>query len=386
MRHSSIICALQMLALAITCAPGANANQPAPDATSTQPLISIDTDEKVLIAEDPCGIMAVPDSPARAMRLPDGRLYLLASHHNNVPAIGDTFASAVLQCETAGGGLKSADPYAFDDLFWVQAIAPGDNGSIVGIASHDYNGRRHEGTCRSDRPGGCWYSSILLAIADSPEQPFKLLPMPERLIAVPQQPYDPEGKARTGFFTSSNIIFKDEYAYMFLYAENTAGIKSGNCLLRSRKDDLRQWRAFDGKDFTVDLSTADNKTCHVVHGRGISSPFSAVVRREGTGQWIAILHQGRKGEEEGIYYSVSDDLFSWSEKRFIFKAESPYRNKGCSNFYAYPSVIDKKSSSPILDTVADTPELLLARFNFESCRRNHSKRNLVSFPLKITGD
>jgi hypothetical protein len=350
--------------------------------SSMTALITAAAREEVVRSGDPCRVMAIPDSPARAMRLQDGQLYLLATNNRNVPAIGQNFASATASCRSVGMGQEDADPYAFDDMFWVQAIAPAADGGIIGVSSHDYNGQRHRGACNSKAPGACWYSSILLAKADSQTEPFRLLPMPQRLLAVPQEPYNSSGSSRVGFFSVSNIVIKGQYAFMFVYAENTGGIRQGNCLLRARRDDLLTWRAFDGHDFTVDLSYAPGQTCAVVGSGRIFSPIRSVVWAEPIRKWVAIFQEGR-GDREGVYYSVSDDLLSWSEKSFLLRAESPYRNPKCQKFYAYPSIIDESSNSAIFDTVSRAPSLFLTRFNFDDCSKDHIKRDLVRFLLKF---
>jgi hypothetical protein len=214
------------------------------------------------------------------------------------------------------------------------------------------------------------------------QRPVQASPVPQRLIAVPQQPYDASASVRTGFFSVSNIVFKDGHAFMFAYAENTGGIKSGNCLLRALRNDLLTWRAFDGHDFTVDLSRSSGQSCTVVGQGRINSPLRSVVWAEPIRKWVAVYQEG-KGEEEGIYYSVSDDLLSWSGRTLLLRADSPYGNQKCGKFYAYPSLIDESSKSATFDVVSQSPWLFLTRFNFEGCTKDHVKRDLVRFPLTL---
>ena len=332
--------------------------------------------EPVVVAHgNACGAWDIPDSPARAMRLADDQILLIAAHFNNVPLVGPDLAALAPVCGTQSLGREDADPAAFDDRWWIQAIVPGRPRGVLAVASHEFDGRRHPGACRATGPGACWYSSIVLAQTAGDDLHFRLLDPGVRVIASPERPYDPGSSVRVGFFSVSNILRSGGFAYMFVYAENTNGIARGNCLLRASEDALGTWRAFLETDFTSDLARGGR--CTPV--KGLDTPLrSFVVLPDGS--FAAVTFAGR-AETEGVYLLRSESLMAWDEKSLFLPAHSPYVVMGCGTFYEYPSLLEWSSGDPQFDRLNRTPSLLLSRFNFEDCKRDHRKRDLVRVPL-----
>src|SRR5690349_615488 len=109
-----------------------------------------------------CDWRTIPDSPARAYRRQDGSIVLIAAHFRNRVLEGSSFADLRPDCSIVSQGEESADPAALDDRFWVQSLIPLDNGRVLGLASQEFSGLRHDGLCAKG-PGKpeCWYLSLV---------------------------------------------------------------------------------------------------------------------------------------------------------------------------------------------------------------------------------
>ena len=90
-------------------------------------------------------------------------------------------------------------------------------------------------------------------------------------------------------FGPSNIIRRDGYWYVFIFAESYGAQRRGACLLRSDNiEDPTSWRAWDGQDFTiafvdpyVDAAFQPGLTVSGMPVPGLSSTISSVSRLPG---------------------------------------------------------------------------------------------------------
>jgi hypothetical protein len=93
----------------------------------------------------------------------------------------------------------------------------------------------------------------------------------------------------------------------------------------------------------------------------------------------------RVGESaSGIYYSTSDDLIHWTERRLIMEVESRQTYRcGDPDPVAYPSVLDPDSTSRNFETTGKRAYLYFTRSDYESCRENLD-RDLVRVPIEFS--
>jgi hypothetical protein len=341
-----------------------------------------------------CDDNAIPDSPARALHLPDRGILVMATHYNNRVLMGKSFADIRPDCRFSASGRESGDPAAFDDRYWIQAVWPLADGRILGLASHEFHGKRHPGTCSMD-PSlrvRCWYSSIVAAEASASVPDFRLLPMPTRVVAAPPLRYSSNGPPRYGFFTTSNIVRRDGYLYMFVYQEGVGGEKRrGNCLFRADATaplswqalgDDGQWRAFP--DPYLDKSaTAQQQGCATIGKNVFAQSLRSVIFVAPLKRWVAVFSKRSLASDGGVYYATSSDLVQWSKPTQLYQMREPWADpKGCGTYYAYPSLIDHRSESAAFDSGGSDIWLYLTRFNFESCRKALN-RDLVRFRVVL---
>lgn len=347
-----------------------------------------------------CDALHIPDSPARAVRTPDGGVALIAAHYTNVFLLGPDFDSLAPACATGSRGAERSDPAAFDDRFWVQGLAPLPDGRVLGVASHEYLGQRHPGRCGAmpsdGSPTGCWHSSIVGAIAEPGSWRFRLAPREERVIAASPEGYDASRARRSGFFSTTNVVFDGDHAYMLVYVEGVPGQPDGMCLMRAPRADLvNGWRAFAGGAFAVDLragrgrdQTRPTPRCEVVGAAVFRGVVRSLVRLEADRLWAAtfdgLARDAESGEaREGVFAAFSTDLVRWSGPWLLSDATPFRRQPERGLYYIYPSLIDHASSSAAFDTVGGALHLYLTRLNLAEDRRRGMDRDLVRVPVAI---
>jgi hypothetical protein len=342
-----------------------------------------------------CDTLNVPDSPARALKTADGTLALMAAHYTNVMLLGRDFRSLKPDCASATRGAENNAPDQFDDRYWVQALAPLPDGRVLGLASHEYMGKRHQGMCSvTSGPGGarCWYSAITATVAEPGKWQFKPLPLPSRVVAASREPYKGDATHRTGFFSVTNIVRDGEHAYTLVYTEGVPGQPRGQCLLRAPMTDLvNGWRAMSGTgefDINLGIRGRSEEPCRPVQAVGVDGAVRSLVRIGRDGPWVATFI-GRAPDatsgraQEGVFTITSTDLVRWSRPRLLLNVQHFRQQKEPGQYFTYPSLIDHGSSSPTFD-VADGGQLYLylTRLNLED-RRAGMNRDLVRYAVKV---
>jgi hypothetical protein len=141
------------------------------------------------------------------------------------------------------------------------------------------------------------------------------------------------------------------------------------------------WKAWDGADFTVRL--ANPYQASFVSGAQICAPVSlrtlrwlvtSVVRHASSGAFIALMQGSlptREGERprDAIFASASWDLLAWSSPVVVLGTGRPGHYRcGDPPPVAYPSLLDPESPDRNFETVGDTAELFLTRFNVPRCQ------------------
>jgi hypothetical protein len=398
--------AAMALGLLVASAPDAGAQPAGPQprdrgraaASAGEPRLTVQGEAETVYrwAQQRCDVLNVPDSPARALRNPDGSLALMAAHYTNVVLLGRDFRTLAPACNSASRGSENREPGEFDDRFWVQAVVPLPDGRVLGLASHEYMGKRHEGMCSvTTGPGWarCWYSAITATVAEPGRWQFRPLPLPARVVAASSEPYRGNATSRTGFFSVTNIVRDGDYAYTLVYTEGVPGQPRGMCLLRAPMSDLvTGWRALSGDgEFRVNLGVDGHSSepCRPVQTTGVDGAVRSVVRVGRDGPWVATFigrapdaNSGRPAE--GVFTSVSSDLQRWSRPRLLLPVAHFRSQREPGLYYTYPSLIDHGSSSPIFD-VADGGQLhlYLTRLNLAEDRRAGMNRDLVRYSVRV---
>jgi hypothetical protein len=337
-----------------------------------------------------CDWRSIPDSPARAFRRDDGSLVLMAAHFRNRIFEGSSFNDLRPNCAVLSMGAESADPADYDDRFWIQSLIPLGGGRVLGLASQEYSGIRHDGVCAKgkDRPA-CWYLAIVGLEATDRDFAFKLLPRDQRLIAGSNHRFDKSINA-AGFLTATNTVFDGDYAYFIGWTEDAAEPGGrGNCLFRAPRTDLvNGWQMMSKGRFepSPDPYAQDGQDtvparCDRLGGPDMSSKVRSLVWLETKRLWIAVWSTRWNGTG-GVYYATSPNLRDWSSATLLAPFEPFWGTDKKGAFYDYPSIIDHDSTSPIFQTADDGFHLYLTRLNWET-KRATMDRDLVRFKVTV---
>jgi hypothetical protein len=344
---------------------------------------------------DACDRDDIPDAPARAFRDARGEVHLLATHFVNRSFDGTSLDSVRRDCRVLMRGGEQARPELFDDRGWLAATYTADGRTVFALVHDEFQGHRHPPLCPTGRYIDCWYNAITMAESRDGGASFTLLDRSRRLVAAVPYPYDRNRGQHVGYFNPTNIIERDGFLYAMVFAEEVGVQRHGSCLMRTAHiDDPKAWRGWDGHAFSVSFADpyaigAAEQSAHVCEpvGKGkLRWPVTSITRHVPSGLTVALMmgSEGSSGRS-GVFYSVSEDLISWSEPELLLAATAPDSfHCGDAAPIAYPSLLDPLSPTRNFDTTSDRAEIFFTRFNVKDCRTSMDRdlmRQHVSFAL-----
>jgi hypothetical protein len=339
---------------------------------------------------DRCSNDHIPDSPVRAFRRADGQLAIISAHYENWILIGSSIDNMRPVCKSILS-TSNYQPKGFAKL-WIQGTYTLDGHRIHALISQDFTSKIKAGGCVShEQPGRCWLNNIVSAKSNNMGESFVPTSEPVRnVVATLLSEYPAHAQGRLGVFTTSNIIFFNGYYYFFAWTQPDNGGLNGNCLLRTDNiEDQRSWRAWDGKDFAVDLSLPDSNTkCLIVGMHKINNEIRSINWSTRAKRWIAVFSGRKMTANEGrpitgFYFSSSTDLINWSDTQLIMKAPTKPREEQLTEFYSYPSLLDPRSHSRNFETF-DHDDLILT-FTVQHLAKGMGtmNRDLAYVPVRI---
>lgn len=345
--------------------------------------------------ESACEPMMYPDLPTRAFRDYQGQVQLLISHFDNFRLIGPSLDQLAVDCRPVLLSRRSALPRRFQDREWIGSIFTSDGKTIWALLHDEYQGNRHRGRCPSHRYYRCWYNAITLARSDNGGRNYEEAAPPEQLVAAAPRRYRPDA-GPAGVFTPSNIVVGSDGAKYALVRVRNPGGERGTCLIRTaRIQRPGSWRAWDGSGFHGRFSDPyetrqRRRTPCTPVGRGrIAEMAESLTYSTALGSYL-LVGLAPPGAESigpkatGIYFSTSQDLVHWSERKLITRAVTPH-NYACGgpSPLAYPSVIDPESSSLTFVTSGAHPYLYYTQFRYRDCHKT-SERDLMRVALEVS--
>jgi len=385
-----------VLAFLLAATPAlAQAPRPAPPGltitASGEPIVAFASDR------DGCGGIDKPDAPARAIRLADGTVALFAPHFDNRALRGPDLLAVRPDCIVTFQGEESADPARFSDRSWVTALWTEDGVTVHALIHNEHQGHRHPGQCPTGRYTDCWFNALTAAVSHDGGRRFAPAGPPPHLVAATPDRADVLRGRPGGFFNPTGIVRHGGHLYVMAWASGTGAQPRGTCLMRT--DDIADpaaWRGFDGRDFTVRFANPyaaapDDPARHVCSpvGRGrLQWPVMGLVRHAPSGLFIAVMQGGphrpdATEPERGVYVATSPDLLTWSQPALLWRGIGLGQFRcGGERPIAYPTLLDPESRSPSFDTVGDTAQLFITRFEVPDCRI-HGARSLLRIPVTI---
>jgi hypothetical protein len=346
--------------------------------------------QAVLADSDRCAANDIPDAPARAWRGADGRVRLIAGQHRNRVWSGPSLDALARDCRIVHEGRGDPDPAALDDRTWIAAIVTRDGRDIAALAHMEFQGHRHPGRCALDRYRACWRNAIVALRSLDGGARFARASRGAVVADLPVAYSGLEGRP-TGYFGPSNIVARDGFWWVWLFAEAWGPQVRGVCLLRAPAERWPPaWSAWDGRGFGARLDgsagEAEQRVCRPLPGLG--STLASVVTHRPTGQLIAVEAARRRDaagvERTGIWYRTATEPTHWSPPRLLIELPLLFANHCEPVVYAYPSLLDPASESRIFDSVGDRPWLYLTELASADCKPSMERR-LVRLPLEIAG-
>jgi len=345
-------------------------------------------------AQSACEPMMYPDLPTRAFRDYRGQIQLLISHFDNFRLIGPSLDQLAVDCNPVLLSQRSGLPSRFQDREWIGSLFTRDGKTIWALVHDEYQGNRHRGRCPSHRYYRCWYNAITLARSVDGGRSYEEATPPDQLVAAPPRRYRPDvGPA--GVFTPSNVVVGSDGAEYALVRVRNPGGERGTCLIRTRAIQRPgSWRAWNGSGFSGRFSDPyetrqRRRTPCTPVGRGrIAEMAESLTYSTTLGRYL-LVGLAPPGEASigpkatGIYFSTSQDLVHWSERRLITRAVTPHNYVcGGPSPLAYPSVIDPESASRTFATSGAHPYLYYTQFRYRDCHKT-PERDLMRVPLEV---
>ena len=343
---------------------------------------------------DKCNTIDIPDVPARAFRDATGTINLIASHYTNWRMTGSDFSSLSKDCNPVLSSDLDTDPSKFNNNEWIVSTYTLDGTTVHALIHDEY--------VPCGNWNNCWYNAITYASSTDGGQTYTHSTAPSHLVAASpyQSPY-PTTHTPFGIFGGSNIIEKDGYYYKMVQLETHLLQDWGAGLMRTNDlSDPTSWRGWDGTGFNVVFVNPYTAT-----GYDPADKVLTPVSRDQIGKMCASLtyntYFGKYmvvdytvGEvngtlKYGFYYSLSDDLITWSNKRLILQTTSTWAAGGSN----YPSIIDHNDVSRNFEQAGQTCYLYYTKWNSGTYDRDliripvtFNKEIVSGFVVNSTGD
>ena len=203
--------------------------------------------------------------------------------------------------------------------------------------------------------------------------------MPKPVVAAAPFRQDVEQGRHRGFFNPSNIVAGDgkdaRWRYALISTTGWDGQPYGNCLFRAADPAAGDWRAFDGRGFTIHYDDPYKPGFKPPPPCRTIAPFTfavgSVVLHRPTHTFVATFQAKAGGifPLSGFYAATSRDLLHWSDPRLVLAEPTLYDDlcRAGPSIVAYPAVLDPASAARNYDTIGDAPELFFTRIAVAGC-------------------
>ncbi len=345
-----------------------------------------------------CNDDQIPDSPARAFKTADGQVFLYATHYTNQPMTGDTLDNVKPGCRLGMPPKMNADPEMYDAKIWLQTFYTTDGNTIYSLGSSDYHGAWFDKCSVSKIENTkCWWSAIVLGISTDRGRTFTTASPPSHIIARSPHSYKTDQGSLAGFFTTSNIVKRDNFYYSLIFTQGFKEQKRGNCLMRTGAlSNPNSWRTWNGEGFATEFAPAsvenvaspERYACLPV--KNLPEPVRSLVWHAPSKSYIAIFSSVRKlaaNEGRGVRvqfnYSTSSNLTEWAESKPLASFDSPPQCEKAIPPVSYPSLLDPQSTDINFGTVGAQGYIYFTQYNaVKECRLNLN-RDLMRMKVKI---
>ena len=349
-------------------------------------------------AKQACEPRDIPDLPARAYRDFQGRVHLFTASYIGYAMVGPSLDAVEPDCRVVFRSDLSAAPQQFADREWIAAPYTNDGQNVFALVHDEYHGWQHAtGRCLTGFPR-CWYNAVTLARSADGGLTFQpALPPPANLVAAVPYAYVPDQRPY-GVFNPSNIVKKGKYYYALVVTQAHRAQRPGTCVIRtSNLADPRSWRAWDGDGYNVTFAdpyrvrdaAAGDHFCEPVSYDQIGTMSDSLTYNTYFGKYLLVGSNSAYDTRHrrtvyGFYYSLSDDLVDWSQRKLLRPGGLTFSYKcGDPDPILYPSLLDPATPSRNFETTGRRPYLYFTRFHYSGCRSTLN-RDLVRVRLQFS--
>lgn len=326
-------------------------------------------------AADSCEWDNTPDAPPRVYRDADDVIHLTIGHYSTYRLSGSDFTSLSLDCSgpihTSDG--VDSDPSLHNDQEWLSSLYTEDGVTVHGIVHNEYHGNVSADCDIAD----CLYTSLTYAVSSDSGRTFSHPNAPDHVVVAVDTA---TAGNRLGVIEPTNIIKHEGYYYFIAEASGYAGaLERYPYLFRSHDlSDPDAWRGWDGTDFTVVLGNPylENPDYSTMVPLGKNTPWEGnIAYMHGSLTYntffnkFMLIGTTAKGDDWGIYYSLSDDLIHWSQRILVkeFPGESVGQGDPDASIWVdhiyYATLIDHDDTSRNFEYSDDTAYLYYVRFH-----------------------
>ncbi|MFC1679757.1 Ig-like domain-containing protein [Elusimicrobiota bacterium] len=317
-------------------------------------------------SEDACETGHMPDSPARAFRDADGKVSLFSASWVNYRMVGDSLDTVKPVCSSMMQSTR--DPVFEHSAYneWLVSPYTPDGQSVYSLVHNEWYAYLVDEKCDPKYPPGGWVNSVTLAVSRDGGRSFSH--PDDYIILQPSTPWDKsypcvkENWTLYGAMNSSNIIEREGYYYAFSlsWSDPEKVLDTGPCLMRTQ--DLGSASAWEvwtpyGWDSSRHAACAPiqrAKMRHMTHSLTYSTYLEAYV----------FMNK----HKDGVYFSLSRDLFHWTE---------PVRFLPLEEENEYYSLLDPESPSRNFETTGREAYLYASR-------REENRFDLIRRKVRFT--
>jgi len=362
--------------------------------TVTAPMkLSVSVGAKEVVfryATDRCESTDTPDGPSRAVRAEDGSLVLFAGNGpRTFVSRGADFSSLRRDCSRPvleSADRRTAESYENQEWIWAVYREGSRWHAFISNEFHD----TVSSTCLVGDPSPanpCWYNSATHAVSTDGARTFTKPLAPAHVITPPPYAWVPPtsstptspvfpGKYFEGYQAPMNVFRALDgyyYASTWITPSKEEPADMWPCAMRTDNlDDPTSWRAWDGSEFRLRLTSpyvtgAPGPLCARLwsplsdyYNTYVQRYFRVYSSREWLdGNWVC-----------GVFFQLSANLFVWSPPQLIVKI----RDDRCtfnpqepglleSVPVMYVSLIDHADSTVNFERPGRMPYLYYVRFN-----------------------
>lgn len=349
---------------------------------------------------DACMEGDVPDGGARAVRLADGSILLIAGDDSlNFADVGQDFWSLKRRCVPTLVSVDSPVANTFQNRQWIYALY-NDGTTIHALVHNEF----HDPIASTCKPGDstdgnpCQYNSVTYASSNDGGHTFQIKAAPQNVVSPPPVEWTPPGQGTQppyyGSQEPTNIVHASDgyyYARFGWFPPPDQPYYERACVMRTKTlSDASSWRAWDGTAFELQMSDP-----YVTPGAALCAdtsngpyPGESLTFDTYLNAYVSLGLDSDLpfGTTCGFHFALSSDLVHWSPQQLIAPAYVPAPSEcqqpGAGEFagsYAYASIIDPDDTSVNFETPGRTAYIYFTRFN-----DNIEDRDLVRIPVMFT--